>query len=178
MRKTIVGFASVALAVTLLGQQGTVRGGGIAPRITNDQEFVAHALAQGILEVKLSERAAKQATDARVREFAQKLVNEHEKCNKKLLTMASEMKLAVVAGLDKDSKETFERVTRLEGDAFNRAYIAQQVKMHERAIDLFEKRASATKDATVKGFINDALPNLRQHLKEAREISAKVGGGR
>ncbi len=178
MTKTITGLVCLALAVALLGQQGAAGGGGLTPTINNDQQFVAYAVAQGILEVKLSERAAKQANNAQVREFAQQMVNDHEKNNKRLLTLANEMKLAVVQGFDKDSKETFNRITRLEGAEFDREYMAQQVKMHQRAISLFEKRAAGTSSATVKTFINDTLPHLRKHLTEARALSAKIRGVR
>jgi putative membrane protein len=173
MRKTTVGLVGLALGLMLLGHSYSARGGGVV-KITNDEEFLAHAVAQGILEVKLSEEAAKRATNAQVKQFAQKMVTEHEKCNKRLLTLASERKLAVVAGLNQDAKDRLGRITRLEGAAFDRAYMQEQVKMHERAIEQFEKRARATESAPIKTFINDTLPHLREHLKEAREISAKV----
>src|SRR5689334_19219530 len=102
MRRTFAALG-LALAVALLGQPGAVRGG--KGEITTDEAFVGRALAQGMSEVKLSERAAEKATNADVRKFAQQMVNDHKKTNQRLMTLANNMKLGVVQGLSKDTKE-------------------------------------------------------------------------
>jgi putative membrane protein len=94
------------------------------------------------------------------------------------MDLADNLKLAVVQGFDKDSKEALSRIGRLQGAAFDREYMQQQVKAHERAVDLFERRGKATTNSKVKTFINDTLPELRKQLKEAREVAAKVTGSR
>jgi len=162
----------MAFAVALLGQPGAVVAGG--PEITTDELFVGKALAQGLFEVKLSERATERATNADVRKYAQQMVSDHKKTNDRLLSIANRMKLSVVQGFDKDSKETLARIGRLEGASFDREYMQQQVKSHERAINLFERRAKAATNESVKTFINDTLPHLREHLKEARALAEKV----
>jgi putative membrane protein len=175
MRRT---FAGVGLAVTvvLLGQFHAARGGG--GEITTDEAFVGRALAQGLFEVKLSERAAEKATNADVRKFAQQMVNEHKKANQRLMKLADSMKLAVAQGLDKDSKATMARFDRLTGATFDREYLQHEIKAHEQAITLCERRAKASTNASVKTFINDTLPHLRDHLKEARAVAAKLTASR
>ena len=173
MRMTFAGVG-LALAVTLLGQPAI----GGTGEITTDEAFVARALAQGMFEVKVSERAADKATNADVRKFAQQMVNDHKKTNQRLMELAKGMKLAVVQGSDKDSKETLARLNGLEGAALDREYMQQQIKSHERAINMFERRAKATTNASVKTFLNDTLPHLREHLKEARAVAAKVAASR
>src|SRR5207244_5782457 len=161
MRRTFAGLGLV-LAVALLGQPDAARGG--KGEITTDEAFVGRALAQGLFEVKLSERAVEKATNADVRKFAQKMVNDHKKTNQRLMDLANNMKLGVVQGFDKESKETLARLGRQEGAAFDREYMKHQVKAHEQAITMFERRAKATTNASVKTFINDTLPDLREHL--------------
>jgi putative membrane protein len=175
MRRPFAGLG-LAIAVALLGQSYAALGG--TGEITTDEAFVGRALAQGLFEVKLSERAAEKAANADVRKFAQQMVNEHKKCNQRLMKLADGMKLGVVQGLDKDSKEKLARLGRLEGAPFDREYMQQQVKAHERAIKMFESRAKATTNAPVKTFINETLPHLREHLKEARAVAAKVATAR
>ena len=51
--------------------------------------------AQGMAEVKISERAARQATNADVRKFAEQMINDHKKSNQRLMTLANAMKLGV-----------------------------------------------------------------------------------
>ncbi len=59
-------------------------GGGVVRKPLPAEQFIAKALSAGIAEVKLSENAAKNATNADVRRFAQTLVNDHQKCNNEL----------------------------------------------------------------------------------------------
>src|SRR6516162_4732374 len=110
MRRTLAGVG-LALAVALLGQPRAAGGKG---EITNDEAFVGRALAQGMLQVKLGERAAEKATNGDVRKFAQQMVNDHKKTNQRLMNLANSMKLGVVQGLDKDSKETLAKLARLQ----------------------------------------------------------------
>jgi putative membrane protein len=177
MSKMITGLVGATLGLVLLAPSEAVQAAGKV-RTTSDQDFVARALAQGLFEVKLSERAAKDATDTDVRKFAKQMTTEHDRTNKRLLGLAHDMKLAVAQGFDKDSREAFDRITRLSGAKFDRAYMDEQVKAHENAIKLFESRAKGTPSATVKTFINETLPHLRDHLKQARTICTKLESSR
>jgi len=163
-----VGFVALVIAFGTLGQVG--RSAGDPP---SDKEFVARALACNILEEKLAERAVKHAQSQDVRDFAKRLVDDHALCNKKLLAVAAEMKLGVVAGLDAKSKETRARFDRLEPAAFDREFISHMVKEHEREIRTYEGVAKSTTNASLRTYVNDALPTLRKHLEEARKIAEK-----
>src|ERR1041385_8567456 len=100
MRTRFVQLAAFAIAFGGLGQ--AVRSGEKdVPR--NDLEFVSRALSCGILEEKLAERAASKGKSQEVREYAKRLCEDHTKANKRLMTLAAELKLGVVAGMDKES---------------------------------------------------------------------------
>ncbi|MCI0457492.1 MAG: DUF4142 domain-containing protein [Gemmataceae bacterium] len=174
MKIRILSVLSLAALGGLLSH--TALGGGVVRKPLPAEQFVAKALAAGIAEVKLSESAAKNAANADVRRFAQKLVEDHKKCNSELLEIAKDMKLAVVSGLDKTFQERINQITSLEGAKFDRAYMKHQVEAHEQAIQLFEAQAKDTNNR-LKTFAEKALPTLRAHLKEAREIRAKVDSG-
>jgi putative membrane protein len=169
MGKTLTWAAVVALA--LLGPLAVGSAGGTR---LSDEQFVARAVANGLGEVKLSESAVKHATNKDVKEFAKKMVDEYTKANDKLLGFAREMKLAVVSGLDKTWKERLDQFTRYEGAKFDREYMDQQVKGHERALTLYEAEAKTGTNAALKRFAETAATTVRQHLKEAREIQAKL----
>src|SRR5262245_18876891 len=139
MKTRFVSCLCLAAALALVGR--TALAGGVVRDPLPAEKFVAHALAQGILEVKLGERAEKHASNADVKEFARKMVTDHKKCNDQLMDIAKYMKLAVVQGLDKESKEVWGRFDRLEGASFDRAYMKHQVDAHKRAIQLFEAQA-------------------------------------
>jgi putative membrane protein len=60
------------------------------------------------------------------------------------------------------------------GAAFDRGFIESQVKAHQEAISLFETQASAGSDADLKAFAQKQLPGLRNHLKQAQDLQAKL----
>jgi putative membrane protein len=62
------------------------------------------------------------------------------------------------------------------GAAFDRAFIEAQIKAHQEAIALFEKQANGIGDADIKAFAQKQLPALRNHLKQAQDLQAKLPG--
>jgi putative membrane protein len=138
------------------------------------EDFVAKAIASCIGEMKLHEKAAKDAKSEDVRRFAQKMADEHKKVNDRLMNVAKEMKLGVVQGFDKNSKEIWDRISRLEGEAFDREYVKHVLKSHADAINFYENARPRDADARIKGLAEEVLPTLRQHEKEARELASRL----
>ena len=60
------------------------------------------------------------------------------------------------------------------GAAFDRGFVDAQVKAHQEAIALFEKQANGGGDADLKAFAEKQLPGLRNHLKQAQDLQAKL----
>jgi putative membrane protein len=61
------------------------------------------------------------------------------------------------------------------GAAFDRGFIEAQVKAHQDAIALFEQQAHGGGDNDLKAFAQKQLPGLRNHLKQAQDLQAKLG---
>jgi putative membrane protein len=61
------------------------------------------------------------------------------------------------------------------GAAFDRGFIEAQVKAHQDAIALFEQQANGGGDNDLKAFAQKQLPGLRNHLKQAQDLRAKLG---
>ena len=140
-------------------------------KLTQDEKFFRTATALGVGEVKLGELAEKQAKNEEVREFARHMVKEHKEHNKMLLTRAAGLKTAVVVGLDDNLRSRLDGLSKLEGSAFDRAYMKQIISDHTSAITHFEKQAKEGSHAELKAFAGESLPTLRKHLKKAQSIA-------
>jgi putative membrane protein len=144
-----------------------------------DQEFLKQAMAAGNAEVQFGQLAEKRASNEKVREFAKEMVTDHKDANKKLAEHAKNLKIAVVVGgltLDKDRREIYKQLSKLEGKEFDQEYIKQMVKDHEEAIKLFEKQAKSGTDPDLKKYASDTLPTLKKHLEHARKVAAELKG--
>jgi putative membrane protein len=135
-----------------------------------DSDFLVQASTGGAAEVKYSELAAKQASDDKVKDFANKMVKAHSAMNDKLGEMAKGLKLAVVTGLEKDTKATYDRLAKLKGGEFDREYMKVMVDDHEKAASLFDREAKTGTDAGLKAFALEYAPKVKEHLKEGRTI--------
>src|SRR5262245_43060802 len=136
-----------------------------------DKEFLGKAIAAQIAEIKLAELADRQAQSAEVKGFAKQMINDHAKLRDQLLDRAKALKLAVVQGLEKEYKEKMDRLSKLEGAAFDKAYMAEMVKDHEHALKEFESRSKTAQDQELRRVLTDALPRIREHLKHAQQVA-------
>lgn len=132
------------------------------------QEFVQTALEKGVAEIELAHVAIDKGSTP-VKEFAQKMINDHRAANLKLKSIAEEHDIAVsddATLLDKARKINLEIYS---DSSFDKAYADNQVRAHEEAIELFG-RAANSGHKELSTFAQDTLPTLKQHLEMAREL--------
>jgi len=142
-----------------------------------DKEFVLKASGAGLAEVNFGNLAVKNATNADVKKFAEHMVTDHTKANKELLDLTDKKRLKVADRMDDEHAKAFRKLAKLSGSAFDREYMAGQVKDHEEAVKLFEKEAKNGKDEDLRKWAETTLPTLKEHLKMAKETQGKVKGG-
>jgi len=142
----------------------------------DDQTFVTKASASGLAEVNISRLAARRASDSGVKEFAEKMIADHTKANKELIDLADKKRFKVASTMDEKHQKLSEKLSTIEGAAFDQAFMAGQVKDHEEAVSLFEKQSKSGKDSELKAWAKKTLPDLRHHLKMAKETRDKVKG--
>jgi putative membrane protein len=78
------------------------------------------------------------------------------------------------AGYAQQGKAQMEPWISTTGAEFDRGFIEAQVKAHQEAIALFEKQANDGDDGDLKAFAQKQLPALRNHLKQAQDLQAKL----
>jgi putative membrane protein len=142
-----------------------------------DAAFVKQAAMGGMAEVELGRLAADKASNADVKQFAQRMVDDHSKANDELKGVASSKGIELAADLDAKHKAVRDKLAKLEGAAFDRAYMAQMVTDHQQTVQLFQREAKTGKDTDLQKWAADKLPALQEHLKMARDLSGKVRGG-
>lgn len=161
----MIGFAGVASAED---KQTEVR------EPASDQEFVVKAIACEIAEIKLAELAKKQTQNADVTKFADTVIADHTKLRDALMERAKAMKFAVVEGTEKEHRDTAAKLAKLTGDDFDREYAAHMVEGHEKAIKAYEGWTKKVSDADLAKLVNDSIPTLKDHKKQAEELAAKL----
>ncbi len=141
-----------------------------------DQAFVKEAAIGGMAEVELGKLAASKASNPDVKQFGQRMVDDHGKASEELKSWAAQKKVNLPTELDAKHKAEHAKLEKLSGDAFDRAYMASMVADHNKDVAEFQREAKSAKDPDLKAWVSKTLPTLQDHQKSAKEISAKVHG--
>lgn len=163
-------FCTTALMIVF----GTFGAYTFAADSIDPDEFVDEASAKGMAEIKTSKMALEKSQSADVREFAQRMITDHNAANNELASIAKRKKLDVADDTELMSKAKAMVLKQRDGESFDQAYANNQVNAHEQTIDLFEQAVNI-KDPELKAFAQRTLPKLRSHLEMARELVESTG---
>ena len=73
-------------------------------------------------------------------------------------------------------KKTYDRLVKLNGAAFDKAYVNAMVKDHEKDVAAYKTAQGMAKDADLKKYVDDTLPVVEHHLQMIKDMQAKMGG--
>ncbi|MGH9753293.1 MAG: DUF4142 domain-containing protein [Blastocatellia bacterium] len=147
----------------------------VAALTTSEKDFLSDAARGGMLEVQLSNLAEQKASGNEVKQFGEHIATGHSQLGQKLQQVASNLNVTLPQTLEPAQQNVVSRLERLSGKAFDREYLKAMVSDHLKDISEFERAASQMTNADIKQFVSEALPILRDHLKMARELAAKLG---
>ena len=145
-------------------------------RPVGDAHFAKEAAQGGMAEVKLGQLAQEKGSNDLVKSFGKRMVDDHSKANDKLKEVASRESITLPSDLSAKDQATYDRLSKLNGAAFDRAYARDMVKDHETDVAAFQKEANGGKTDSLKSFASETLPTLQDHLKQAKEMMKNVGG--
>lgn len=140
-----------------------------------DRKFIEEAAQGGMMEVELGQLAAQKAASAEVRQFGQRMVQDHGQANQKLMQVASQVGVTVPKTLPVSMRNEKEKLSRLSGAEFDRMYMSHMLKDHQKDVKEFEKTSQKGDNAAIRSFAQQTLPTLRQHLEMAQDLAAAVG---
>ena len=139
-----------------------------------DKKFVHDAAQGGMAEVELGKLATEKASSDDVKKFGQRMVDDHTKAGDQLKQVASSEGIQLPQGLSAQDKATKERLLKLSGEQFDKAYMADMVKDHIEDVVDFQHESRSGKAPAVKDFAAQTLPTLQEHLKQAKKVAPKT----
>jgi putative membrane protein len=148
---------------------------GTAKHMTaSERMFIRKAAEGGKAEVELGKLAQEKAASPEVKQFGERMVNDHSKANDQLKEVAQKEGVTLPTKLDAKDAATKARLEKLSGEAFDRAYMKDMVADHAKDVREFKNEAKNGKDPDVKNFAAQTAPTLEDHLKEAKNIAPKT----
>ena len=129
----------------------------------------------GMAEVELGQLAQQNGQSQDVKDFGKKMVDDHGKANDELKAVASQQGVSLPTTLNAKDQALKDRLSKLNGAEFDKAYMKAMVKDHKQDVAEFKKEASSGNNQAVKDFAGKTLPTLESHLQMAESVSGKVG---
>jgi putative membrane protein len=139
-----------------------------------DMKFAMEAAMGGMEEVEMGRLAAEKGASDEVRQFGQRMVDDHSKANQELMQVASSKSMTLPTALDPKHQADMQKMSALSGEAFDKAYVKMMVKDHKKDVGEFQKESTRGTDADIKGFATRTLPTLQEHLQMIQRIDDKM----
>ena len=150
---------------------------GMAAMSSRDRDFIMDAAMGGLMEVELGRWAAQKGTSAEVKQFGQRMVDDHGRANTELTQLATSKGMTLPTQLDEKHQKEVSKITKLSGAEFDRAYSKMMLKDHRHDVSDFEKVSTGADDADIKAFASKTLPTLQEHLQMAEALPGNTGAG-
>jgi len=142
--------------------------------VTADHKFAMAAAMGGMMEVELGRLAAEKGASDEVRQFGQRMVDDHTKANEELMQLASSKGMTLPTAPDPKHASETQKLSALTGEKFDREYVKMMVKDHKKDVGEFQKEASRGADPDLKAFASRTLPTLQEHMQMIQRINDKM----
>jgi len=136
--------------------------------------FLTKAAVGEMAEVKLGQLAVQKASHSDVKAFGRQMADDHGKANDELKELASSKGVTLPAGIDAKHQAVYDRLSKLDGAAFDRAYMQDMVSDHRADVNEFRLESKSGSDPDFKAWAAKTLPTLEHHLQMAESTKAKV----
>lgn len=171
------------ILATLIGgiscfAMGQVTAPAPAPIANSDRGFIVDALQDGMAEVKTGQLAQQRGTNDQVKQFGARMVQDHGKAGDELRRIGESKGVKLPTEPSITQRNEGDKLAKLNGADFDKAYTAAMVKGHEDAVKSFTRESTEAKDPDVKAFATRTLPTLQEHLKLAQAAQRAVGGSK
>jgi putative membrane protein len=139
------------------------------------QQFLKKAMEGNLAEVQMGKLAQEKGASDGVRSFGKELEQDHSAAYDKAKTAAGQVGLTPPTEPNKKQKADYERMSKLSGAKFDRAFVTHMVADHKKDIKEYQKEAN--KNDAASGYAKESLPVLQKHLEAAQSLAAKTTTG-
>jgi putative membrane protein len=141
-----------------------------------DHAFVMKVGQGGMAEVALGKLAVEKGSHKDVKGFGQRMVDEHGKAGAELKALAQTKNIPWPDAPSAESKALQDRLSKLTGSAFDRAYMDAMVSAHRGTVTTFQTELQTGSDSDIKAWATKTLPTVEAHLTHAQHVQQSIAG--
>jgi putative membrane protein len=145
-----------------------------------DAEIAAIVVTANQVDIDAGKLATTKAANAEVKAFAERMVVDHTGVNTAAGELAAKLNLtpkdnATAQSLKADGKKNVTTLEGLQGAAFDRAYVENEVAYHQAVLDALDKTlVPHTRNAELKALLVKVRPAFVAHREHAKKLLASI----
>lgn len=171
------GFKGLAIAICIATSASTLAYADTPSANSNklnstDSTFLQQAAQNGSATMQLAQMALDKSSDANVKKLAQQIVDDQNKANDQVKSLAQTKQVSLPADASSDSQKQAKQLQAKSGQAFDEAWTKAVVSDQQKTAKAFMQEGKDAKDNDVKQLAQGSLPTLNNHVKAAQALAA------
>ncbi len=145
----------------------------------NDAQIAHIAYTADQIDIQAGQLALKKSKNKDVRSFAQDMVRDHTAVNEKALALVKKLKVTpegnnTSQSLSKQAADKRAELAKLNGAAFDKAYIDNEVAYHKTVDDALQNTLiPGASNSELKDLLTTGLKIFQGHLQHAEQVAAE-----
>jgi putative membrane protein len=129
-----------------------------------EKQFILQAASAGLFEIQSSELAQeKAANDQATKQFAEKMIADHEPNSDELKRIATRLNVNVPTELLPQHQQLLDQLKNAPADQFAKKYHDVQNQAHQQTLQLYQKAQATVQNQDLKAYVQKTIPVLQQH---------------
>jgi putative membrane protein len=163
-------------ALSLIGGASLAQAAGKA----TDPQIAHIAYTAGVIDIDAAKLALQKSKNKDVVEFANTMVRDHEAVNKQALDLVKKLKVTpedndTSKALSKAATDEQAKLAKLDGAAFDKAYVDNEVAYHKQVNGALETvLIPAASNAELKSLLETGLKLFQGHQQHAEHVAAEL----
>lgn len=146
-----------------------------------DPQIAAIVVTANQVDIDAGKLAKARSKSQEVRDFAQLMITDHTGVNKSATELVTKLHVtpesnATSQSLQKGGDDNLAALKKLQGSAFDKAYVDHEVAYHQSVIDAVDSTLiPSAKNAELKALLVKVRPAFIAHLEHAKQLQASLG---
>lgn len=146
----------------------------------NDAQIASIVVTANQVDIDAGELAARMASRADVKTFAQQMVTDHTGVNKSAVELATRLKVTpqdndTSKALKAAGEQNVASLKKLTGAAFDKAYVDHEVAYHAQVLEALDKTLIPNaSNAELKALLVKVRPAFVAHLEHAKHLQLSL----
>jgi putative membrane protein len=146
----------------------------------NDAQIASIVVTANQVDIDAGKLAAASSKNTEVKKFAQLMVTDHTAVNKQAVDLATKLEVTpqdndTSKSLKAGGEKNLANLKTLQGAAFDKAYVDNEVAYHQAVLDAVDKTLIPNaSNAELKALLVKVRPAFVTHLEHARHLQASL----